>query len=132
MDLDAQITPAKALIKRREEIDRQLAELFGGALPAPSERKERKCKVCGEPGHRSAACPTRNTGDRNGATNVKILLSLSWSKERILSAPILARPPALPPLRPSAGAVSEVPPFVPRARGRRGRPFRSGIDRMTQ
>ena len=35
MDLDDRIAAAKELIAKREEIDRQLADLFGGAPSTP-------------------------------------------------------------------------------------------------
>jgi hypothetical protein len=38
MTIDEQITRAKELIAKREEIDRQLAELFAGAPAAPLSR----------------------------------------------------------------------------------------------
>jgi len=58
MDLDERIAAVKELIAKREEIDARFAELFGGA---PAERKERRCKVCNGVGHRSDACPTKQT-----------------------------------------------------------------------
>jgi hypothetical protein len=54
MDIDERITIAKDLIAKREEIDRQLADLFGGAVPT---KKTRACKVCGEAGHDARSCP---------------------------------------------------------------------------
>jgi hypothetical protein len=54
MDIDARIALAKELIAKREEIDRQLADLFGGIAPA---KRTRACKVCGEAGHDARSCP---------------------------------------------------------------------------
>jgi hypothetical protein len=54
MDIDERITLAKELIAKREEIDHQLADLFGGVAPA---KKTRTCKVCGEAGHDARSCP---------------------------------------------------------------------------
>ena len=54
MDLDERITLAQELIAKREDIDRQLAELFTGAMIS---KKPRTCKVCGEPGHDARSCP---------------------------------------------------------------------------
>jgi hypothetical protein len=54
MDLDERITIAKDLIARREEIDRQLAVLFGGASATP--RLVRVCSKCGQSGHAARSC----------------------------------------------------------------------------
>jgi hypothetical protein len=54
MNIDETIAFTKTLIAKREEIDRQLAELFGGVAPA---KKGRACKRCGEPGHDVRSCP---------------------------------------------------------------------------
>jgi hypothetical protein len=54
MDIDERIAIAKELITKREDIDRQLADLFGGAVPT---KKTRTCKVCGEAGHDTRSCP---------------------------------------------------------------------------
>lgn len=56
MTIDDQIAQAKELIARREEIDRQLTELFAGA---PVTRKTPRCAVCGEVGHNAKTCPTK-------------------------------------------------------------------------
>lgn len=48
MNIDEQIGRAKELIAKREEIDKQLTELFAGTAP---ERKTIRCKACGELGH---------------------------------------------------------------------------------
>lgn len=38
MSIESRITAAKELIRKREEIDQQLAELFGGQLPKKQKR----------------------------------------------------------------------------------------------
>lgn len=59
MNLDQQLTTARDLIARRDEIDAQLAALFQGR--AQSRRSKRKCKHCGESGHRSDSCSQNET-----------------------------------------------------------------------
>jgi hypothetical protein len=54
MDIDTQIARVKELIAKREEIDEQLAALFGGA---PLAKKSRRCKVCDGEGHNATTCP---------------------------------------------------------------------------
>ena len=54
MDIDERIALAKELIAKREEIDRQLADLFGGASPT---KKTRTCKLCGASDHDARSCP---------------------------------------------------------------------------
>jgi thymidine kinase len=49
MDLDERIAIAKELIAKREETDRQLADLFGGAPSIP--KLTRVCSKCGQSGH---------------------------------------------------------------------------------
>ena len=56
MDFEEKLEFAKDLIAKREIIDRQLAELFGGAAPAP--RLSRTCSKCGESGHTARTCTT--------------------------------------------------------------------------
>jgi len=56
MTIDDQIAHAKGLIAQREEIDRQLAELFAGA---PIAKKTVRCTVCGQLGHNAKSCPDR-------------------------------------------------------------------------
>jgi hypothetical protein len=56
VDIDDQIARVKALIAKREEIDEQLAALFGGA---PLAKKSRRCKVCDGEGHSATTCPER-------------------------------------------------------------------------
>jgi Zinc knuckle len=54
MTIDDKIARAKDLIAKREEIDKELAALFGGKAPA---RKSIRCSACGEEGHTSKTCP---------------------------------------------------------------------------
>lgn len=60
MTIDEQIIRAKELIAQREEIDRQLAELFAGASIA---RKSPRCRVCGEVGHNTKTCPSKSANE---------------------------------------------------------------------
>ncbi len=54
MDIDERIAFAKDLIAKREDIDRQLADLFGGAPPT---KRTRSCKLCGGSDHDARSCP---------------------------------------------------------------------------
>lgn len=58
MDIDTRIARVKELIAKREELDAELAELFGGSL---KERRTPKCSNCGETGHRASTCPSKQT-----------------------------------------------------------------------
>ena len=60
MTIDDRITRVKELIARREEIDRQLADLFGGIAPA---RKILHCSTCGASGHNAKSCPANAPRD---------------------------------------------------------------------
>ena len=40
MSIESRIAAAKELIRKREEIDQQLAELFGGATPKENPLKD--------------------------------------------------------------------------------------------
>ncbi len=60
MEIETRIARAKELIAKREEIDAQLAALFGGAAPA---KKARRCKICDGEGHNAVTCPERQ--DKN-------------------------------------------------------------------
>ena len=55
MTLDERLSLARDLIARRDAIDAELTALFNGGTPA--RKPSRKCKTCGEIGHRSDACP---------------------------------------------------------------------------
>ncbi len=55
MDIDERIVRAKDLIQRREEIDAELATMFGITVRA---KKTLRCSKCGEEGHNSKTCPT--------------------------------------------------------------------------
>ena len=54
MTIDDRIVLAKELIARREDIDAQLLTLFNGS---PVSKLGRKCRICGEAGHRADSCP---------------------------------------------------------------------------
>ena len=58
MDIDDRIARTKELIQKREEIDSELAALFGIAVRA---RKTLRCSKCGEEGHNSKTCSTQQT-----------------------------------------------------------------------
>jgi len=53
MDIDDRIARAKELIQKREEIDAELAVMFGITARA---RKLMRCSKCGEEGHNSKTC----------------------------------------------------------------------------
>ncbi len=55
MSIEARIALAKDLIRKREEIDQQLAELFGGGA-AP----KKKCSICGSTEHTARSCPQKS------------------------------------------------------------------------
>jgi hypothetical protein len=56
MTIDDQIIRAKELTAKREEIDRQIADLFGGTVVT---RKPPRCTVCGESGHNAKGCAAK-------------------------------------------------------------------------
>jgi hypothetical protein len=58
MGLDEKLEAAKGLIAKREDIDRQLLELFGGNAHAKTERA---CKTCGQTGHSARKCTSFNS-----------------------------------------------------------------------
>jgi len=60
MDIDAQIARIKEIITKREELDEQLAALFGGAAVT---KKTRRCKICDGEGHNALTCPERPDKD---------------------------------------------------------------------
>jgi hypothetical protein len=51
MDIDDRITRVKVLIQKREEIDTELANLFG-----IKAKKMLRCSKCGEEGHNAKTC----------------------------------------------------------------------------
>ena len=55
--LDERITRVKELISQREEIDAELAGLFGFEPRQTETRSPRRCSKCGEAGHRATNCP---------------------------------------------------------------------------
>lgn len=59
MEIDARISRLKDLVAKREEIDAELASLFGLNT---SSRKPQKCTVCGEPGHTARTCKKESNG----------------------------------------------------------------------
>jgi hypothetical protein len=60
MSIESRIAAAKELIRKREEIDQQLAELFGGGTP-----KKQKCSICGSTEHTARTCPQKFTPDKS-------------------------------------------------------------------
>ena len=56
MDIDDKIGRAKDLIQKCEEIDTELAALFGIAI---KPKKLLRCSRCGEEGHNAKTCPTQ-------------------------------------------------------------------------
>ena len=55
MDIDTQIAHVKELIRRREEIDAELATMLGITVKA---KKIARCSRCGEEGHNAKTCPS--------------------------------------------------------------------------
>jgi hypothetical protein len=55
MSIESRIAAAKELIRKREEIDQQLAELFAGGTP-----KKQKCSICGSTEHTARTCPQKS------------------------------------------------------------------------
>lgn len=60
MSIESRIATAKELIRKREEIDQQLAELFAGGTP-----KKQKCSICGSTENTARTCPQKSTGRSN-------------------------------------------------------------------
>jgi len=58
--MDYDISKAKDLIEKREDIDRQLAEIFGGSGAAKA-RAAQKCSKCNKEGHSARTCPDKET-----------------------------------------------------------------------
>ncbi len=62
MDIDDRIARVKDLIQKREEIDSELAGLFGIAVKA---RKTLRCSKCGDEGHNAKTCPSPQQQQQN-------------------------------------------------------------------
>lgn len=58
--MDYDIARAKELIDQREEIDRQLAAIFGSS-PGKS-RAVQRCSKCGKEGHTARTCADKEAG----------------------------------------------------------------------
>jgi hypothetical protein len=54
--LNDKIERVRELVKKREEIDAELAELFAGGSVA---KKTNKCSLCGQDGHTARTCPDK-------------------------------------------------------------------------
>ena len=59
MNIEDRIATVKELIRKREEIDQQLADLFGGQTP-----KKTKCSICGSTEHTARNCPQRSSAEK--------------------------------------------------------------------
>jgi len=57
MELDDTITRVKQLIAQRENIDAELATIFGGT--APPKRRAVICSICNTEGHTARSCPSK-------------------------------------------------------------------------
>ena len=66
MTIDERISCVKELIAKRENIDRQLTELFSGTLTV---KKSVRCSVCGGEGHNAKSCPTKHKHDDASNSN---------------------------------------------------------------
>jgi hypothetical protein len=53
MDIDDKITRVKSLIEKREEIDAELADMFGINIRT---KKTLRCSKCGIEGHNAKTC----------------------------------------------------------------------------
>ena len=58
MEIDTQITRAKALIAKREEIDAELAAMLG---VVSRTKRSLRCSTCNEEGHTARTCPQKTT-----------------------------------------------------------------------
>jgi hypothetical protein len=54
MDLD--VERVRDLLAKREDIDAELASIFGGK---PAARRTLKCSVCSSEGHTARTCPAK-------------------------------------------------------------------------
>ncbi len=54
MTLDERISTLKDLFKKREDIDKQIADLMNGGTG-----KKIRCGYCGEEGHNAKSCPKK-------------------------------------------------------------------------
>ena len=59
--MDYDIAKAKELIEQREEIDRQLAAIFGRGGSSPKTRAAQKCSKCNKEGHSARTCTEKET-----------------------------------------------------------------------
>jgi hypothetical protein len=59
MNIEDRIALAKDLIRKREEIDQQLADLFGGQAP-----KKQRCSICGSLEHTARTCPQKRPAEK--------------------------------------------------------------------
>lgn len=55
MTFEQRLALARDLIGQRDAIDAQLASLFDGGQTG--QKLQRRCRHCGQTGHRSDACP---------------------------------------------------------------------------
>jgi len=74
MNIEDRISLAKQLIQKREEIERQLAELFGGGSP-----RRQKCSICGSPDHSARSCPQRSRAASEPPTSASPISSTPFS-----------------------------------------------------
>ena len=59
--LEEKLARVRQLIAARDEIDAELSTLFSGV--SESTTKNRKCKTCGQEGHRADKCPSNKNGE---------------------------------------------------------------------
>ena len=57
MEIDSAISRVKELIAQRENIDAELAAIFGGT--AAPKRKPSTCSLCNQEGHTARSCPSK-------------------------------------------------------------------------